>query len=56
MTVDYGHHEPPWSVVANDRQEAADARRHEPAWREQRRVGDRWAEQPDVPDEWDEPA
>lgn len=58
MTIDHGHHEPPWSVAANDRDEHRSASRHAPAWWEGRRVGDRVVEDPDLPDlsEWDEPA
>lgn len=43
------------SVVAQDADEARSARHHEPAWRDQRRVGSAWVEDPDLP-EWDEPA
>ena len=53
--TDYGHHEPPWSVVSNDADEHRSARRHTPAWQEGTRVGDRIVEDPDLPD-WDEPA
>lgn len=55
MTIDHGHHEPPWSVAANDRDEHRSASRLAPEWREPRRVGSAWVDEPDLPD-WDEPA
>jgi hypothetical protein len=46
------------STVDQDRQEHADARRHEPTWREQRRIGGAWVEQgavdADEAGRWDE--